>query len=176
MDEATRATLAAWSNFYVILGSASGALIGLMFVAITLVAAVQHPRPQKALSAFGTPTIVQLAAPMVLAALASAPWRAISQFASALELIGCVGVVYTAYVMWLARAQTGYKTELSDWLWFHVAPLVGYTALPISALELRAHLLSGLFCVAAVTLGLMLIAIRNAWDTATYVAVHRGEM
>jgi len=38
MADATLSTLAHWANFYVIVGSSAGALTGLQFVVMTLVA------------------------------------------------------------------------------------------------------------------------------------------
>ena len=49
--------LTEWDSFYVIVGSAAGALIGLQFVVKTLIA--ERPKPAaEAGAAFGTPTIV----------------------------------------------------------------------------------------------------------------------
>jgi hypothetical protein len=50
--------LTAWENFYVIVGSSAGALIGLQFVVITLISELQIAGVAQASSAFGTPTIV----------------------------------------------------------------------------------------------------------------------
>src|SRR5690348_7749139 len=50
---------AGWENFYVIVGSSAGALIGLQFVVITLLSGrPAGPGQQEAGAAFGTPTIV----------------------------------------------------------------------------------------------------------------------
>jgi hypothetical protein len=51
--------LAGWENFYVIVGSSAGALIGLQFVVITLIAVFPIVKDvERASSAFATPTIV----------------------------------------------------------------------------------------------------------------------
>jgi steroid 5-alpha reductase family enzyme len=55
----------AWETFYVIVGSAAGALTGLMFVVIALVANVRtSSEPQ--IDAFGTPTVVHFGAVLLL--------------------------------------------------------------------------------------------------------------
>jgi len=46
--------LAGWDSFYVIIGSAAGALIGLQFVVMTLIA--DRPPSPAAGAAFATPT------------------------------------------------------------------------------------------------------------------------
>jgi hypothetical protein len=47
--------LAAWDSFYVIVGSAAGALIGLQFVVMTLIAERPSIRTAEAGAAFATP-------------------------------------------------------------------------------------------------------------------------
>ena len=54
MNEAL-AALRAWESFYVIVGSSGGALIGLQFVVITLIAERRGLANAGSLSAFGTP-------------------------------------------------------------------------------------------------------------------------
>jgi hypothetical protein len=71
--------LSAWENFYVIVGSSAGALIGLQFVVLTLIAS----RPvgagtAQAGHAFATPTIVHFGAVLLLAGILSAPWQEVA--------------------------------------------------------------------------------------------------
>ena len=68
--------LDAWDSFYVILGSAAGALIGLQFVVVTLVAERPLLRVAEAGAAFATPTIVHFSAVLLVSALNCAPWQA----------------------------------------------------------------------------------------------------
>ena len=71
--------LAGWENFYVIVGSSAGALIGLQFVVITLIADKPIARGQsQAGDAFATPTIVHFGAVLLLAAVVSAPWHGVA--------------------------------------------------------------------------------------------------
>src|SRR6185437_10783286 len=58
MQEAVVLPLAAWQNFYVIIGSAAATLTGLTFVMVTLVAGTGAPRTNESVAAFGTPTVV----------------------------------------------------------------------------------------------------------------------
>ena len=69
--------LAAWDSFYVITGSAAGALIGLQFVVLTLIAQRPNVAAPEAGNAFSTPTIVHFGTALLLAALLRAPWHAI---------------------------------------------------------------------------------------------------
>jgi hypothetical protein len=70
--------LAGWANFFVIVGSAAGALIGLQFVVITLVATMPHaPGQEQAGGAYATPTIVHFGSVLLLSAVLSAPWHGV---------------------------------------------------------------------------------------------------
>jgi len=66
--------LAGWGNFFVIVGSSAGALIGLQFVVITLVAALPRtPGQEQAGGAYATPTIVHFVSVLLLSAALSVP-------------------------------------------------------------------------------------------------------
>jgi hypothetical protein len=84
--------LSGWQNFYVIVGSSAGALIGLQFVVMALVA--DRPRTAgqaQAGHAFATPNIVHFGAVLFLAA-ARAPWHGIGAAAVCWGLLGLGGV------------------------------------------------------------------------------------
>jgi hypothetical protein len=63
--------VAAWDNFYVIVGSSAAALTGLQFVVIALGAEARAIRGQT-IGAFGTPTIVHFCAVLLVSAILSA--------------------------------------------------------------------------------------------------------
>src|SRR5271165_3185970 len=108
--------LSEWQNFYVIVGSAAGALIGLQFVVMALVATMPAiaGRPDGA-AAYLTPTIVHFGAALLLAGVMSAPWHAMSPLAAAWGLAGAAGAVYTAVVTARMR-RLPYNPEFEDWM------------------------------------------------------------
>ena len=74
--------LSGWQNFYVIVGSSAGALIGLQFVVLSLIADRQMARTDaEAGGAFATPTIVHSGAVLGLSGILSAPWDGIGSVA-----------------------------------------------------------------------------------------------
>ena len=58
-------TFAGWENFYVIVGSSAGALIGLQFVVMTLVAERLMPSAETT-GAFATPSVIHFAVVLFL--------------------------------------------------------------------------------------------------------------
>jgi hypothetical protein len=159
---------AEWDSFYLIVGSAAGALIGLQFVVMTLIA----DRPQRhgadAGAAFATPTIVHFGAVLLLSALIRAPWRAVTPAAVLCGLVGLGGVAYVLMVARFMRGQTTYQTEFEDWLFHALLPLAAYAILALSAFAAPSHTREALFGVGASALLLLFIGIHNAWDAVTY--------
>ena len=164
-------SLSSWENFYVIVGSSGGALIGLQFVVITLIAGSRLRASTGALSAFGTPTVVHLTGALLVSAIMSAPWGAFGPLSVALGSCGLGGLAYGAVVLRRARRQSDYAPVWEDWLWHAVVPNVAYATLAVTAALLPAEPRSAFFAIAAAALGLLLIGIHNAWDTVVHVVV-----
>jgi hypothetical protein len=173
MEEAARSPLVAWESFYVIVGSSGAALTGLQFVVIALIAESRARSTGREIDAFGTPTIVHFCAVLLVSAILSAPWHALSSVGLALGACGVAGVVYGVIVVRRARRQTAYRPVWEDWLWHAVLPLIAYAVLLVAAIVLRTHPQRVLFVIGVTALLLLFIGIHNAWDTVTYIAVER---
>ena len=159
---------AEWENFYVIVGSSAGALIGLQFVVMTLIADKQVATSEALGSAFGTPNIIHFSAALLLSALLSAPWHGIGAVAVLLGLVGLSGLIYVVIVVRRLRSQREYNPVFEDWLFHVLLPFAAYVALIVSALIASSHLGEALFAIGAVALMLLFIGIHNAWDAVTY--------
>ncbi|HKU22174.1 MAG TPA: hypothetical protein VJQ50_14235 [Terriglobales bacterium] len=161
--------LSGWEDFYVIVGSSAGALIGLQFVVITLIAEMPIVRDvERASSAFATPTIVHFGAVLLLSAIVSAPWHGAAPAAIIWGALGLVGAVYEIIVVRRMRVQTAYSPQFEDVLFHVLLPLAAYATLVGSAYEARAKLEGALFAVAGAALLLLFSGIHNAWDAVTY--------
>ena len=161
--------LQGWEDFYVIVGSSAGALIGLQFVVITLIAEMPISQADaQAGNAFATPSVVHFAVVLFLAALVTAPWEGIGVVEKLWGLVGVGGVVYTAIVMRRLRTQHAYKPVFEDWLFHVLLPFLSYAMLAGSAFEASTYPRFALFVVAAAVLILLFVGIHNAWDAVTY--------
>jgi uncharacterized membrane protein len=157
-----------WENFYVIVGSSAGALIGLQFVVLTLIAERPPLRVAEAGAAFSTPSVVHFGVVLLLSAVLSAPWHAIGPVAIFWGLVGLSGIAYAVVVARRMRVQTTYRPIFEDWLFHLLLPLVAYGFLAVSAYVAQSHARSALFLVGATTLLLLFVGIHNAWDAVTY--------
>jgi hypothetical protein len=161
--------LAEWDSFYLIVGGAAGALIGLQFVVMTLLADRDIDRKSQAGHAFATPTITQFTAALLLSALVRMPFKTISPIGSLWGVIGIVGIFYTAIVIRRIAIQNDYKPVFEDWLFHAILPLIAYIALTVAAFTTGgSDNGTALFTAGGVTLLLLVIGIHNAWDTTTY--------
>ncbi len=157
-----------WENFYVIVGSSAGALIGLQFVVITLIAARPIGRgAAQAGGAFATPSVVHFGVVLLLSAIVSAPWDDITIVAVLWGLVGLGGVVYVVVARRM-RMQSAYRPVFEDWCFHVLLPFAAYAVLAISAYGALYFARPALFLVGAAALLLLLTGIHNAWDAVTY--------
>ena len=66
-----------WDSFYLIVGGAAGALIGLQFVVLTLIAERNSGASPQAGRAFSTPTVLHFSVVLFLAAFIRVPWQVV---------------------------------------------------------------------------------------------------
>jgi hypothetical protein len=167
--------LAEWDSFYVIVGSAAGALIGLQFVVMTLIAANPPMRAAEAGPAFATPTIVHFSVVLLLSALLRAPWPAVTIPACLGGLIGLGGTVYAVIVARRMHRQTVYRPDFEDWLFHAALPVAAYAVLMLFSLAAISHARESLFGIGGAALLLLFAGIHNSWDAIAFQVFVAGQ-
>src|ERR1043166_4449876 len=168
---------AEWESFYVILGSAAGALIGLQFVVMTLFATAPTKPTADAGAAFATPTILDFASVLGISLLMRVPWPNATAAAFCLLIGGIGGIIYSAIVTRRIRFQDSYEPEIEDWIFYVGMRLLAFLILALSALFAMSYTAGSLFGVAAAATILLFSGIHNAWDAVTYhIFVSRNEI
>lgn len=166
-----------WENFYLIVGSSAAALTGLMFVVITLTAENREEDASGAMDAFASPTVLHFCAVLLVAAILTTPGHTTASLSFSLGVCGAGGVAYSIQVIVrmrrLMRGQRAYTPVRSDLVWHCLLPLIAYMCLLGAAAVVWASAEAALYSVAAGALLLLYIGIHNAWDAATWMAVHR---
>lgn len=157
-----------WESFYVIVGAAAGALIGLQFVVMTLLADKPQLASPEAGAAFATPNVVHFSAALLLSALMRVPWHSLRTAAESWGLVGLAGLVYVVIVIRRMRSQKSYRPDWEDWTYHVVLPLVTYALLLVSAVIATSREEDALMGVAAATLLQLFIGIHNSWDAIAY--------
>jgi hypothetical protein len=160
-----------WESFYVIVGSSGGALTGLMFVVITLIADSKQPRTLKEVNAFATPAVVHFSAVLLISAILSAPWPDGRIAAYALGLSALAGIGYMIIVLRRMLQPTSYQKVFEDWAWHLVLPFLAYSTLLVAHMGLRHDHPGALYAIGGSALLLLFVGIHNAWDTVVYMVV-----
>jgi hypothetical protein len=165
--------LAGWDNFYVIVGSAASGLTGLTFVVIALIRDARNVQPT-GLRAFVTPTIVHFGGVLALAAFLSMPHQHVATLSAGFVTGGLAGLGYGVFTgVNLRRQGAKYVPVREDWVWNVILPTLAYAALLLLGLLIWSRPAQTLFGVAAVSLALLFIGIRNAWDIAIWMTTQR---
>jgi hypothetical protein len=157
-----------WESFYVIVGAAAGALIGLQFVVMTLIAERPSARVGEAAGAFAKPTIIHFSAALLLSALIRIPFESITPAAMLWGLVGFSGVIYIAVIVRRIVVQHAYQPDLEDWVFHALLPFAAYAILVGSAFAANHHPHEGLLALGAAVLLLLFIGIHNAWDAVVF--------
>jgi hypothetical protein len=166
--------LSKWESFYVIVGSSAGALTGLQFVVMAIVAERPGAGGHQEIAAFGTPNVVHFMAVLLIGSIISAPWEDLSHTAWVIGLFGLTGVIYTSVVTRRASRTRRYQPVLEDWIFHVVLPFVSYLLLLGAAVTVTRYDTPALFTVGTASLLLLVVGVHNAWDTVTYLALDLG--
>jgi hypothetical protein len=175
MEAVLLSALARWANFYVIVGSSAGALTGLQFVVVALIAQSGGATSRREIRAFGTPTVIHFCAALVISVVMNIPWLAVLHLAECVGALAVIGLIYSLTVIVHAGKSTGYQPDAEDWFWYAGLPVLSYVLLGVGAILVWMLAPRSLFLIAAISVLFLFMGIRNSWDTVTYVALKRAQ-
>jgi hypothetical protein len=160
--------LEGWDNFYVILGSAAAALLGLTFVVIALIS--ERRANPAGLAGYITPTVVHFATVLGLSCFVSVPHQNVIGLSLGLGSTATGLLIYTAAIAAnVRRFANSYTPVLEDWIWHVILPAVVYCGLLAMAFFLWREPRESMYGVASALLLLLFIGIHNSWDVAVSV-------
>jgi cytochrome bd-type quinol oxidase subunit 2 len=161
--------IADWHDFYVVVGTAAGALTGLQFVVIALLQGRSSPRSREAARSYATPTVVHFATVLVLSAILSMPSITRAELGAILLVVGLLGLVYVYFIFRNDRRQDLYTADLEDTIWHFTLPPLAYASLLLAGASAWSSPTRSLYMVAGSLLALLVVGIHNAWDSAVYM-------
>ena len=167
-----------WDNFYLMIGSAAGALIGLLFVVMPLASGFDRSRTMKAIGIYMTPNALHFAVTLVICATALAPGLGRGLTAAVVALATLVGLINAGRsilgIRELSRGED--KPHWTDFWCYGVMPLGVYLGLGGVATGLWIGAAWASNALAATLLALLLLGVRNAWDLVTWMAPLKAEI
>jgi hypothetical protein len=160
-----------WSDFYLLIGSGAAALIGLLFVVTTLTAGRDRSEVQRGMRLYTSPIVFHLALVLLLSGAGMAPALSPQGFGILCALSGGAGAA--AGVRIAIGIRHSDHENVAGWFdvaWYGIVPALLYASLLGFGAALVTECRWGAPGVAASLMGLLLVAIHNAWDLVTWLA------
>jgi hypothetical protein len=170
-----------WETYFLMVGSSAAALIGLLFVVVTLAgeAATREPAQpadpavERGARTFVSPTVFHFSVIVVICAVALIPHFSPHAMAAVAAIAGLFGLAYTAVVLSRLLGRRINVPHWTDPIYYGALPAIVYLWIVLSCIFVWSGSERGAYGIAIGTLGLLLVGIRDAWDLATWLTFHR---
>jgi hypothetical protein len=156
--------LSSWQEFYALLGTASAALVALLFVAVSIGTSVMTPEPEsrRNTATYMSPVVFHYANVLFLSLIALVPTQTFESFGVVIGVASVGSVIYSIVIA--VRVHRNPISDIPDRLCYGVIPAFCYASgLVVASLLLHENPF-GLDLLAGSALLLLVINIRNAWD------------
>ena len=160
-----------WKDFYLMLGTASAALVALLFVATSIGAGIITRTSSGPTRTYMSPVAFHFTSVLFVAAIALIPEHAPRSLALLIGANGICGLVYAVFVV--RRLLTDNISDAADRVCYGFLPLVAYAAACVSAWLVGSSKGHGPQVLAASQILLLVVNIRNAWDLLLAMARRR---
>ena len=158
-----------WETFYLMIGTSAGALVGVMFVVITLTTEVATEQINRGTTIYQTPTVFHLSAIVATSAVTLLPEHLLPISAGALVIVAALGLIYSGITTYRTLQRYDfYQATLADRIFFGLIPCLLYLVLGLGALAVFGVPEVAAEAVAGASMLLLLVSVRNAWDLATF--------
>lgn len=161
-----------WENFFYLIGSAAGALIGLMFIVITLTAGHEPRRVSRGAPVYVAPIVFHFAVVFVVSAISEMPGLQSWAVSMLFGLCAIAGLLYSAATA-VRLCRRGWEDPIPGWsdkCFYGFLPTIVYLAFAVAVVAVWVVERKAVFAISAIMLALLLLGIRNAWDLATTLA------
>jgi hypothetical protein len=160
-----------WHDFYILLGTASATLVGLMFVAVSIGTSVFNEEHRAPMRAFITPTVMHFAAVLFACVVVTIPTHSWWTLGGLIATGGLAGAIYCGSILADIIIRHRFNVDLSDRLFYALLPLLGYLLALISAVLLFMQSAASANLIAAALLTLLFAGLRNAWDMMVWIVI-----
>ena len=159
-----------WHDFYLLIGGSAGALIGLLFVVVSLTGGMNE-NTERGRQLYISPIVVHFCVVLGSGGLAMAPHVAIPA-AALLEGVAALGglIFLSLIARWMFQAERATVPHWSDPWWYGVLPAAIYAVMLLAAAIMPLWTPQALMLLAATQGALVAISVRNAWDLISWIA------
>lgn len=170
------AALTAWHDFYMLAGTASATMIGLLFVAVSVGAGVFSTDRRAPLRLFLSASVVNFSLVLAVSLIVQAPWQSVIAPAGAVVACAAFGLIHSL-LAWRDGLRDGLiaSIDFEDRSWYLAMPIVGYGCLAGAGLALAGWGDAARTGLAAAIGVLLTAGIRNAWDITVWIVTRRRD-
>jgi hypothetical protein len=162
-----------WRDFFTLIGGAAAALVGAMFVVVSIGMGFFNRGHGSAIGSFLTQTVFHLSAVIVLCAFTMVPNLDWNWFGAGLIFGSLVGLAYSVMVMRdVARRR---ELELVDHFWYGAAPVTGHLTVLAAGVTALAGVPYVLEILAFAMVLLVIGGIRNSWDMIVFLVTREQD-
>jgi hypothetical protein len=163
-----------WHDFYVLLGTAAGTLVGLLFVAATVGSGVFSLDRRAPLRAFLSATVVHFSSVLVASLIVLLPLTSWILLGAMVLVCSLVSLGYSGLVL-RDSVRDGLIANI-DWedrTWYGVLPFIAYVAEVAAGILLASGIVAGCAVLTACMGLLLVVGIHNAWDITVWIISRR---
>jgi hypothetical protein len=164
-----------WDNFFIMAGTASATLVGLLFVAVTVGTGLPTSYIVHATRGFLTPTLVRLGGVLFQTLAVLAPWPSAWPIGIILALGGLMGLAYQINVV-VTRHNVGLVLpNWQDWIPYVAVPALSSVSLIAGAVGLIAEKSFAPYAIAGAMVLSLFAGIYGAWDLTLWIIKNRDK-
>jgi hypothetical protein len=160
--------LEGWHEFYVLIGTAAAALLALLFVAVSIGAGFLSRENAGATRTFMSPVVFHYTAVLFLSLIVLIPVQTSMSLGLSIGFVAAIGLSYSIVI--LARVVRAEMADMADNFGYGASPVAAYAAALVAAWLLLSNSSASLNVLAGALLLLLVVNIRNAWDTTLSLA------
>jgi hypothetical protein len=165
-----------WEEYFFMVGSSAAALIGLMFVVVTLTAGRERDQLEHGKHLYTSPIVWHLGVVLLLSGGAIAPTITGKVYAAVSGGFALLGIaIGIRNAVGIARGQVATPGPGFDLFWYGLAPALVYGGLGWSAAGIFYGYAWAPSAVAASLMALLLVSIHAEWDLVTFLAPIAGD-
>jgi hypothetical protein len=165
-----------WGDYFFMVGSSAAALIGLMFVVVTLTAGRNRADVERGKHLYTSPIVWQLAVILTICGMAIMPSMAPKLFGAAVGCLALLGIAMgVRSALGIGRRPSAPDSAGFDLFWYGAAPAIVYAGLLVGAVAMLNGARWATTVIGADVMALLLVSIHAEWDLVTFLAPIAGQ-
>ncbi len=169
--------LQSWHDFFMLTGTASATLLGLVFVAASIAATIPNDKlgDDRSRAMWVVPILWAFVRVLMVSALGIIPGQTPRVFGGVLSVLALMDL---ARMVSIAFAMTGFHRSrehltLGDWGWYVFYPSAATLAVAVAGVSMALGWPVPVYALAGGLIGHLVTGVHNAWELADWLAMRQ---